>query len=132
MTPSRSPRAGFGLPAEDTLARARREWTGSPRDRIRAIVGRRSALRIPFDCPARWSTACGVDRFAQARDASESGAGLIVRAIGRPRVGERIRLAFELDEEHEWVLDAQAEVVRCDPRPDGLYDVGVRLGELAI
>ena len=89
----------------------------------------RSALRLEFDCPIRWSCG-GVDRFGTARDASEIGAGFTVRSISQPCIGQEIRLVFELDGIYEWVVDERAIVTRCDPRPDGMTDVGVRLQPL--
>ena len=91
----------------------------------------RSALRLEFDCPIRWSCG-GVDRFGIARDASETGAGFTVRSISQPSVGQEIRLVFELDGTCEWVVDERAIVTRCDPRPDGMTDVGVQLQPLDI
>jgi hypothetical protein len=71
-----------------------------------------------------------VDRYGLARDVSETGAGFTVRTICQPRVGQKIRLVFELDDDYEWVVDDRAVVTRCDPRSDGLCDVGVRLWEI--
>lgn len=89
-------------------------------------LDRRSHLRLPFDCPVRWSSG-RVDRYGACRDVSERGAGFTVRRLSVPRIGERIRLVFELEPEREWVVDEAARVNRCDPRPDGMYDVGVEL-----
>lgn len=56
----------------------------------------------------------------------------MTRRLSAPRVGDRIRLVYELDEGREWVLDESAEVIRCDPAEDGLCEVGVRLRRLDI
>ena len=87
---------------------------------------RRRHMRIGFDCPVRWNIG-GVDRVGWARDVSESGAGFLVRPINAPDPGEDIRLIFELDENHQWMVDDRAHVQRCESRPDGLVEVGVQL-----
>ncbi|HOA72210.1 MAG TPA: PilZ domain-containing protein [Phycisphaerae bacterium] len=120
----------------DVLAQACREgiairWPGPGRAEHALPRELRAVPRIPFDCPARW-TSGGVERFGTARDASEAGAGFIVRADSRPELGQTVRLVFELDDTHHWLLDEQAVVTRCTPRPDGRYDVGVRLREIVM
>lgn len=83
-------------------------------------------MRLAFDCPARWTDG-SADRYGLSRDVSQTGASFTVRALSAPRLGERIRLIFELDSDREWVVDENATVVRCDPRDDDLFDVGVEL-----
>lgn len=90
---------------------------------------RRAFPRIPFDCPVRWNSG-GADRPGRARDVSEGGAGFTVRAMSAPKVGQAIRLMFELDPRLEWIVDERATVERCDEQSSGLWDVGVRLNEL--
>lgn len=92
---------------------------------------RRAFPRVEFDCPARWSTG-GADRCGWARDASEAGAGFTVRSISAPQVGQSIQLSFELDPRLEWVVDENAIVERCDEQGNGLWEVGVRLGDLGM
>ncbi len=87
---------------------------------------RRSYPRIGFRCPAHWDDG-GVTRPGFSRDVSEFGAGFVTRRLSAPRIGDRIRLSYECEEGREWLLDDQAEVVRCEPIEDGLCDVGVRL-----
>lgn len=87
---------------------------------------RRRYLRLGFDCPVRWSDGM-VDRFGMSRDVSEAGAGFTVRGMSAPRIGQNIRLVFELDPEREWVVDEHAKVTRCEPREADLYEVGVEL-----
>jgi hypothetical protein len=94
-----------------------------------AVADRRTHTRIPFDCPARWSSD-GIDNPARACDASEADAGFITAGNGRPAVGDRIRLVFQFDDHHEWLVDSNAEVVRCDPLDDRSYHVGVSLTPL--
>ena len=96
------------------------------RTAARPIRERRAHMRLAFDCPARWTDGLA-DRNGTSRDVSQSGAAFTVRPLSAPRIGEQIRLVFELDAEQEWVVDENATVVRCDPRDDGLFDVGVRL-----
>jgi hypothetical protein len=120
----------------DVLARACREGVAASRQaprRAEHAMPRelRGVPRIPFDCPVRW-TSGGVERFGTARDASETGAGFTVRADSRPEPGQAVRLVFQLDDTHDWLLDEQAVVARCTPRPDGRYDVGVRLSDIAM
>lgn len=91
----------------------------------------RARPRLQFDCTIRWNDG-GVDRLGTARDASEIGVGFTVRSICRPHVGQAIRLVFELDDGYEWMVDDRAVVTRCDLRPDGLCDVGVRLRHIEI
>ncbi len=136
LTPSleHAPRlSGSQRPSADVLdglLGERRPASGNPRQRHDGADGREH-LRLGFDCPIRWShVGGGVDRRGLARDASESGAGFTVRAISRPEVGQSLRLVFELDDDHEWIVDEAAVVARCDPRPDGLCDVGVVLREI--
>jgi hypothetical protein len=100
--------------------------TSQTRQTDRPIGERRSHVRLPFDCTARWSDG-RVDRFGITRDVSEAGAGFTVRPLSAPAVGERVKLVFELDAEREWLVDEAARVVRCDARDDGLFDVGVEL-----
>jgi len=83
-------------------------------------------MRLAFDCPARWTDG-SVDRYGISRDISQTGVSFTVRPLSIPHLGERIKLIFELDTEREWVVDENAIVVRCDPREDGLFDVGVEL-----
>lgn len=90
---------------------------------------RRTHHRIGFRSPAHWD-AGGASRPGFSRDVSDSGAGFVTRRLSAPRIGDRIRLVFELDEKREWVVDDAAEVVRCDPIEDGLCSVGVRLQPL--
>lgn len=114
-----------GEPA-DVLARACRGELSPPAGRTGRRPEQRRRPRLRFDCPIRWSTG-GVDRFGEARDVSEIGAGFTVRTLNRPAVGQNITLVFELDDEYEWVVDDRATVARCDERGDGLWDVGVQL-----
>lgn len=126
-----SPRAASSS-RDDVLAHARREPLHVGRDHMFGLRGDyRVRPRLQFDCPIRWNCD-GVDRFGMARDASEIGAGFTVRSLSRPLVGQAIRLVFELEDDHEWIVDDQAIVARCDRRADGLYDVGVRLRELDV
>jgi hypothetical protein len=126
-----SPRAASSSP-DDVLARACREPLPVHRDHTFGLPREyRVRPRLRFDCPIRWSCG-GVDRFGIARDASEIGAGFTVRSLSQPQVGQEIRLVFELDDDHEWIVDEKAVVARCDPRPDGLCDVGVRLRKLDV
>ncbi len=89
----------------------------------------RARPRLSFYCTIRWSDG-GADRHGIARDASEIGVGFTVRALSKPMVEQNIRLVFELDDGYEWVVDDRAVVTRCDPRPDGLCDIGVRLRQI--
>jgi len=92
---------------------------------------RRASSRIRFDCPVRWGRG-GADRFGWARDASEQGAGFTVRSLSAPSLDDTIRLVFELDDRYEWVVDDNAVVRRCDPRDDGMCEVGVQLSDLGM
>jgi hypothetical protein len=92
---------------------------------------RRAHHRLGFRAPAHWDLG-GVSRPGLSHNVSEAGAGFVTRRLSAPRIGDRIRLVYELDDAREWVLDESAEVVRCDPIEDGLCDVGVRLQPMAM
>ncbi|UCD27428.1 MAG: PilZ domain-containing protein [Planctomycetota bacterium] len=92
---------------------------------------RRAYRRMGFTSPVRWSYD-GVDRYGRARDLSECDAGFTVRALNAPQVGDKIRLVFELTDDHEWVVDEGAEVRRCDKGEADLFHVGVRFSPLTV
>jgi hypothetical protein len=101
--------------------------TATPRHRPRIKgIERRAHYRLPFECLIRW-TGGEVDRTGISRDISAGGAGFTARPLCTPRVGDRISLTLELDEGRACLLDERARVVRCDPRDDGCYDIGVQL-----
>lgn len=103
----------------------------SSRTRRPSQPERRAHPRIGFRSPAHWDLG-GVSRPGFSRNVSEAGAGFVTRRLSAPKIGDRIRLVYELDDAREWVLDESAEVVRCDPIEDGLCDVGVHLRKLAM
>jgi hypothetical protein len=76
----------------------------------------------------RWSDG-EADRPGWSQDISEGGIGFVTRALSAPRPGQRVRVALELDDRHEWPVDSEATVVRCDPGPHGLYAVGLKLSQ---
>lgn len=89
---------------------------------------RRRYLRLGFDCPVRWSMG-GADRTGWSRDVSEGGLGFTARALWAPAPGQRVRVVMELDDQHEWLVDEQATVVRCEPHGNGLVNVGLELSQ---
>lgn len=119
-----------GTQHDDVLGRACSQGVRPGRSRGDRLTREwRQSPRVGFDCRVRWSLH-GVEHFGTARDASETGAGFTVRLDSSPRVGDAIRLVYELEEQYHWLLDEAAVVTRCRPRPDGLCDVGVRLREI--
>ena len=87
---------------------------------------RRSHARVGFDCPVRWGND-GNDRVGWARDASESGAGFILKTKNAPSIGETGRLVFQLDNYCEWLVALKAVVQWCKPDEGDVCHVGVRL-----
>jgi len=95
---------------------------------------RRQHHRLGFRCPVHWDQGedTGATRSGYSRDVSESGAGFITRSLSAPRIGDRIRVVFELDGENNWLVDERAHVVRCDSISDNLCNVGIELRSLGI
>lgn len=89
---------------------------------------RRRHVRLGFDCPVRWNLG-GADRTGWVSDVSESGLGFTTRALWAPRPGQRMQVTLELDGRHEWRVDEEAVVVRCEPRGHHLYSVGLELSQ---
>ncbi|MBP7934878.1 MAG: PilZ domain-containing protein [Phycisphaerae bacterium] len=107
--------------------------SGPSLSRLAAAVGpltfgieRRAHPRVGFDCPVRWGME-GAGRIGWARDASESGAGFIVRSSEAPEVGQMLELVFKLDNYCEWMVDRKAEVCWSQMVEPGVYHIGVRL-----
>lgn len=90
---------------------------------------KREHTRIHFDCPVRWNMGQRM-HFGWARDVSESGASFTTKQFTAPRIGEKIKLVFELDTVCEWLVDDDAEVIRSEQVSSDLCCIGVRLREL--
>ena len=89
---------------------------------------RRRHPRMGFDSCLYWNNG-GADRSGWTEDLSDSGIGFTTRALSAPKPGEKIQVSIELDDGLEWLVDKQATVVRCDPRGQGLYSVGLELSQ---
>jgi hypothetical protein len=90
---------------------------------------RRQTPRVGFDCCLRWTDG-GADRAGRTLDMSEAGMGFLTRRLSAPRIGQRIQVILELDDEQEWLVDTAATVVRTRQKPDGLCSVGLRLSPI--
>ena len=95
----------------------------------RHLRERRQTPRIGFDCPLRWSDG-GAERTGQTTDMSDAGMGFITRCLSAPRLGQQIQVILELDDDHEWLVDTGATVVRTRREADGHCTVGLRLSPL--
>ncbi len=94
-----------------------------------ALPERRNSPRIKFDCPVRWNTGTR-QQIGWACNVSESGAAFTAHIPQIPLPGDKVHVVFELDSVCEWLVDDQAEVVRCEPLNDKLCQVAVRLSEM--
>lgn len=105
---------------------------------------RRRHTRLAFDCPVRWRArktetdgagsksrkrSAGHDRIGWARDAGESGVGLMVRTDSMPAVGDRIEVVFQLDNYCDLPIGQDAVVRWTQPIGDGLCNLGIELAQ---
>ncbi len=103
---------------------------------------RRRHTRLVFDCPVRWcvreartagagvkgaGSRVGQDRIGWARDASETGVGLMVRTDAMPAIGDRIQVVFQLDNYCDWPIGHDAVVQWCESVGSGLCNLGIEL-----
>jgi c-di-GMP-binding flagellar brake protein YcgR len=94
------------------------------------IGERRRTPRIGFDCSLRWNDGDGADRTGQTVDMSDEGMGFITRRLSAPKVGQRIHVVLELDDENDCHVDLAATVVRTRNQDHGLCAVGLRLSPI--